>query len=199
MGNCSTRIDRRASAAGFSLVDVLLTVAILAVFAAVALPTARPLDSVRVDVAAQETANALRWARSEAMRRGSLLDSAGTRMVGVDLSTSTNHVRVSDYSGYARGALMTNPVDKKAYDLDLANGTATAGVVVSTLTFTNQAAASVGPTVVFDANGNPWQYNVGGVPSATSALASAIVVLAYGNQTRTVTLESTGRVVVSGG
>jgi len=193
-------LPRTASAAaGFTLVDVLLVVAILSMFAAIALPTSKPLDAARLDVAAQETANALRWARSEAIRNGSVLDTSGTRIVGFDVSTTTNHVRVSDYSGYARGSNMAHPIDKKTYDLDLANDSATRGVTVTSATFINQAGAAAGSTAIFDADGNPYQYNIGGTPAAVSPLTSAVVVLAYNGATRTVTLESTGRVVVAGG
>lgn len=184
---------------GFSLAELLIVIAILSVFAAVALPTSPPQDAFTLEAAAQETATAIRWARAEAIRTGSLLNASGQRIVGFDVSTSTQHVRVSGYSGYARGATMTNPVDKKSYDLDLANDAATHGVTVASAAFANRAGASVGPVAIFDADGNPFQFNVGGTSAATSPLTSAVIVLGLGGNTRTVTLDATGRVTVSGG
>jgi prepilin-type N-terminal cleavage/methylation domain-containing protein len=184
---------------GFTLAELLVVIALLSVVAAVALPVSMPQDGFTLEAAAQETADAIRWARAEAIRSGSLLDATGQRIVGFDVSTSTQHVRVSGYSGYARGSTATNPVDKKSYDLDLANDAATRGVTIASAVFANQAGASAGTVAIFDADGNPFQFNVGGTPSAISPLTAGTIVLSLGRGTRTVTLDATGRVTVTGG
>ncbi len=53
---------------GYTLVELSLVVLILAIMAAAVVPSLMPADSGKLDAAAQEIADAIRFARSEAMR-----------------------------------------------------------------------------------------------------------------------------------
>ena len=55
---------------GYSLAEVMIVLAVLSVVALVAIPIATPSADVRLDAAAQEVINALRFARIEALRTG---------------------------------------------------------------------------------------------------------------------------------
>jgi prepilin-type N-terminal cleavage/methylation domain-containing protein len=57
-------------ATGFTLLEMLVTVAILAIMAVVAIPLLSSNDPLKLSVAAQETANTLRFALAEARRTG---------------------------------------------------------------------------------------------------------------------------------
>ena len=119
--------------AGFTLAEILVVVAILAVIAGVALPLLSSQDSKKLEVAAQETGNALRFAVSEARRTGS--------PVLVDAKTSSGHLKVvkSDATGANLGSV-NDPLTKRALDIDTA-GSAFSGPVSMTASFMRSGTA----------------------------------------------------------
>jgi len=190
------RSPRTSSASGFSLLELLLVLAVLAVVLVVVLPNFTAMDGNRLDVAAAEVADALRYARTEAMRRGSQNNLTLTRMIAFDASTSTHHIRVSDYSGYKRVAAWPNPVDHAAYDVDLYNGALTQGVTISAVTISNSNGTSAGSVVGFTQDGAPIQFaGVFGV-GLSWPITSCLVQLSYAGHSRQISMDPTGRVVV---
>ncbi|WP_036168234.1 Tfp pilus assembly protein FimT/FimU [Massilia sp. 9096] len=132
---------------GFTLAEMLVTCAVLAVAAAVALPTSQPAVEVRAGAAASEVARALRFAREDAMRTGV------TRMVKCDMANNTLTVYVPDTSGNVATAL-NDPLTKMNYALALGQPRAGVSATLRTCSFqfsdNTQAAA-----VAFDPSGNP--------------------------------------------
>lgn len=113
---CRARPARRR---GFTLAELLVVVAIVAVFAAVALPALSFQDSKKLDVAAQEVRNALRFA-VDAGRSG--------QYVLVDARTAG---RLRLWASNAAGAALTaidDPLTRRAFDVDVSGGALSAGV-----------------------------------------------------------------------
>ena len=63
----------KIATSGFTLVEMLIVIVILGIVAKVALPLLGSNDPQKLSVAAEETANTLRFALSEAKRTGSCL------------------------------------------------------------------------------------------------------------------------------
>lgn len=104
---------KRQNTWGYTLAEILVVVAITACLAAVAIPSLRALEPTRLDVAAEEVANALRYAINEASRTQAY--------VLVDGETVPGHLRVvaSDATGADLGAV-TDPLTKRPLDIDVA-------------------------------------------------------------------------------
>ena len=185
-----------ARSGGFSLVELVATVAVLAVVGLIVLPNFAPADLARLDLAAEEVASALRFARAESIRRGALIDNPGTRLVSFDASTTTGHVRVADFSGWQFNAPQTNPLDKKPYDLDLTNGTMTQGTTITAATLTNSIGLGGGQFCVFDASGMPFEFVNLGFFQLTLAVTSATFEVTVGGRRRQVSMDGNGRVTV---
>ena len=145
---------------GFTLFELLMLVAITSIAAAVAIPTAAPSAGQRLDAAAQEVIDALRYARIEALRTETFYGAD----FSVDPATGQRRVRV--FRGDT--AVPPNPVydvmhplDKKLYDRQLASGSATAGVSISAATLYYQSGAATPVArdwAAFDASGTPEYY-----------------------------------------
>lgn len=169
---------------GLTLAELLVVCAVLAVVAAVALPSAQPVAEFRADTAAAEVARALRYARAEAMRTGAY------RMVSCDTAQNRLQVSVSDANGTVASAL-SDPLSKQAYIV--VTGQAPAGSNLSmnacSFVFADKSSAS---TVIFGANGNPFT-----AAKSSSPLSLGTVQLAAGKVTRTVAIDAIGRVTTS--
>jgi prepilin-type N-terminal cleavage/methylation domain-containing protein len=171
---------------GFTLAEMLIACTVLAIGAAVALPSSQPVAEVRADAAAAEVAQALRFAREEAMRTGAL------RMVRCDTSKNSVSVYVPDTSGNVATAV-NDPLTHMNYAVVLGQAPAGAGVSLSMCNFAFSA-LPVAPTLAFDANGNPVR---GTGTSTTQALSAGTIQLAIGTTLRTVAVDVNGRVTTS--
>jgi type II secretory pathway pseudopilin PulG len=100
---------------------MLLTVAILGILARAALPGLASGDDQKMQVAAEETANTLRFALSEAKRTGGY--------VLVDGESTSDHLFLyySDGFGNQVGAII-DPLTKRAVDLNVRNNPFSQGV-----------------------------------------------------------------------
>ena len=103
--------------AGYSLLELSVIVLILGIMAAVVIPNLSTTDPLKLDLAAQEVADAMRFARSEAMRLG--------QPRGFRYQSSEKRIRVfRPDTGTAPWTLnydIYHPTSKKIYDIDLAN------------------------------------------------------------------------------
>ncbi len=114
-----------ANERGFTLAELLITVAFLAILAATLIPNMNSADADKLDVAAVEVRNALRFARSEAMRRG--------QTVLVDAESSPGHIKVSDTACTSMGTpvVVKDPRTKLSFDVDVSGGPFSGGVGVT--------------------------------------------------------------------
>jgi Tfp pilus assembly protein FimT len=164
-----------------------MVVLILGIMAAVAIPSFSPPDPQRLDSAAQEIADAMRFARSEAMRlgepRGFTQNSSQKRIRLFRADTGTSPWSLV-YDVY-------HPVSKQIYDITLdTHPFAKADNVVATRVY--RGACNQKRKVYFDADGIPRCTN-----PKTVLLQQYDVTLSLGTQTRVVSLNSiTGQVSV---
>ena len=178
--------------AAYTLVELMIVVAVLAVAAVVALPTAQPVAEFQADAAAGEVVNALRFARENAQYSGAqrLFDcnAAANTIAVFALETDKTTARV------ARDPV-EHPFNRAPYLLNLNAVPAgnTMALVRCTFTFEDNSTAAA---VAFDEAGNPLR-GVGSDPARKSPLRTGQVVLGAGNVERTITVDTSGRITVS--
>lgn len=172
---------------GVTLAEMLITVAFVATLSAVAIPSFNTADADRLEVAAAEVRNALRFARSEAMRRG--------KNVLFDAESSPGQVKILVTSCTSLGAPseVTDPRTKLAFGTNVSNGPFSAGVA---LTPNFLAGGTAYGGVVFNSAGVPADVcQVTGMNSKGTLQAGSGVLLTLGSRQTTVALDATsGRV-----
>ncbi len=113
-------------ARGFTLLELQVVVAVLAVFAAVAVPSLAPAGPEKVEAAALQVAEALRFARDEALRTG--------EVHGVRVLRDTGQVTVYRFNGASDppflGTILYHPVSKLPFDFFVPEGAGGAGVSI---------------------------------------------------------------------
>ena len=172
---------------GYSLLELLAVVIILGIAASVAIPDISTTNPNKLDLAAEELAQAMRYARSEALRTG---EPRGFRQ-----QTTEKRIRVfrpdTSTSPWALNYDVYHPVSKKLYDIDLDTHTfARTGSLSHNRVY--RGACNKPGSVYFDRSGIPRC-----VDPETVLLEQFDVTLTLGNHTRVVTLHGiTGRVAV---
>ena len=174
--------QRRPPAPGLTLVELLVVLAVLGVLVALALPGAAGPEATRLHAAAAEVAQALRYARSEALRSG--------RLIGVRIDAAGGRVVVSSYQDEATATTLAHPADRRSYDLVLASALNAPGLTVSA------AAFHPGPKdlIVFDPGGNAAVFDASGI--ATVPLTGGSVVLSLRGRQASVGVDANGRVTL---
>ncbi len=136
---------------GYTLVELVVVIGLLALLASVALPGFSSNDEEEVQMAAAEFAAAIRFARSESIRTG---EPHGFRFL-------TNQYRIRVFSADTSGSPWTwiwdvyHPIDKDLFDYTFPQdliGSATP--VVHTPVY--RGTCDRQGVVYFDANGSPW-------------------------------------------
>ena len=160
--------------------------------AAVAVPSFRPSDDAKLELAASRVADAIRHARAEALRTG--------EGHGLTISQATQKVTVKQYdlttAPVSVVATLIHPIDKQPYDFNVNTTPSTSGVTISnTQDVFDYTGLGRRRSLIFDANGTPiWV--VGSGPT-TYLLNDGTVELSYGNQQRLVRVATiTGQVRV---
>jgi len=172
---------------GYSLAELLAVIAILGITAAVAIPGISTTDPNKLDLAAEEIAQAMRYARSEAIRSGEprgFRQQSGAKRIRVfrpDTSTSPWALKYDVY----------HPVSKQFYDVDLdTHPFARADSLSHKRVY--RGTCNTKANVYFDSSGIPRCTN-----PETVLLEQFDVTLTLGDHTRVVSLHSlTGRVTV---
>lgn len=172
---------------GFSLYELLFVVAIIGLFATVMTPSKSPGESVKLALAASEIADAMRFARSEALRSGvahgvrAQSASRRIRVFRMDMATSPATLVYDVY----------HPVNKKIYARDLAQAPFDfSGSMLQTAVFRGTCDAP--EDIYFDAGGIPWCADPEDV-----LVENLVITLTLGLETRSVTLQGiNGRVTV---
>ena len=172
---------------GYTLVELVIVVTVLAVIAAIAVPATSSGSDKPLDLAAQEFAAAMRFARSESIRTGEphgfRQQSSAKRIRVFRLDTGTNPATLI-YDVY-------HPVDKQLYDFNVdLQSLAAAESLNRTAVF--RGTCNQAGNVYFDSNGTPWCVDPG-----TTLVERFEVDLVSGVSGRTVILDAiTGRVTV---
>jgi len=172
---------------GFSLHELLFVVVIIGLIATVMTPAKGPGDGVKLDLAAAEIADALRFARSEALRLGVAR--------GVRAQALEKRVRVFSMNTLTSPATLVydvyHPVDKKLYDRDLGLVPYNfSGSIVQTQTFRGTCDAP--ENIYFDAVGTPWCAD-----PETVLVEKLVIALSLGSASRSITVHGiNGRVTV---
>lgn len=176
---------------GYSLLELLAVVIILGVAAAVAIPDISTTNPNKLDLAADEVAQAIRFARSESLRTGEIH--------GVEISQNTQ--RVVAYRAdltttpVSKAEILYHPVSKQRFDYDVDTGVMTNGVSITNAQDPFLYATGRRNNLLFDSTGVPiWIVNA---TSSTYILQDGQVQLSYGGNSRNVTVaQITGRVTV---
>jgi prepilin-type N-terminal cleavage/methylation domain-containing protein len=179
---CHLRSKRYA---GFTLAELLVVVAIIGIVGVIAIPLLSFQDSKKLDVAAEEVGNALRFA-IEGGRSGAY--------ILVDAKTAPGRLKVvtSDATGAVLSAV-NDPLTKRALDIDIAGG-ALSGPVGTTPRFM-QGGTAYSQLLI----GPAGQLQVFDGPSTNMGVlqAGSGIVLSLGTASVTVTInESTGLVAI---
>lgn len=170
---------------GISLLELLIVVSILGIVAAVAVPGFSSSKSHEAALAADEIAQALRFARSESMRTG--------QTYGVHLNPGLRRVRVFSADGSTDPATAVynvyHPVTKKLYTVDFdAHPIVRLDSLAVVPSF--RATCDTPMYLHFDAHGTAWCGT-----SSTVLLTGAVITVATGAETAALTLDGvTGRV-----
>lgn len=177
---------------GYTLLELLIVIALVAMIAAIAVPANTRDDEVKLDRAAANISSAFRFARSEAIRTG-----AGH---GLTVSQSTQKITVKQYDITAAPistiGTSVHPIDKQPYDFNVNTNKSTQGVLISNSSdIFNYGSEGRRRSMIFDANGIPL-WIIGSDP-ARHLLVDGTVELSLGNHLRRVSVEAlTGRVTV---
>jgi type II secretion system protein H len=172
---------------GFSLLELLLVLILLGIVAVAAVPDLSSGDQKRLELAAGEIAEAMRYARSEALRtaepRGFQLQTAEARIRVVSADTSSNP--------WTAGYDVERPGVHNFYDTDLSSRSY-AGIDGMTRSAVFHGNCNNADLIFFDALGMPACADNGG-----ALVDQYDVTLSFGSRSRIVSLHGiTGRVTV---
>ena len=172
---------------GYTLVELVIVVTVLALIAAIAVPSLSSMPQKDLDLAADEFAAAMRFARSESIRTG--------EPYGFRRQSGPKRIRVFRLDQGTSPATLVydvyHPIDKQLYDIDL-NLQALANADLLNRTAVFRGACNQEGNIYFDGNGTPWCADPG-----TTLVESFEVDLTSGVNNLTVTLDAiTGRVTV---
>jgi len=169
---------------GYTLVELVIVVTVLAVIAAIAVPATLSNSDKQLDLAAQEFATAMQFARSESMRTGEphgFRQQSGAKRIRVfrlDQGTSPATIVYDVY----------HPIDKQFYDIDVTS----LGVDSMSRTPTFRGTCNQNGNIYFDAGGTPWCVDPG-----TTLVSRFEVEMVSGIHRLTVGLDGiTGRVTI---
>lgn len=184
----------RCASSGYTLIELLMVVAILSIVAVIALPVTQRVTESGADIAVDEVAQMLRFARDDARRKGR------PRLIRCDPVNGKLTVKevVSDKDTSSEpNEAIRRPDTYPPADYVVTPGAASAGsamdLVSCSFTFVDNATAS---TVVFDVAGNPVR-GLGKGPVREKALRAGAIVLGAGHVRRSVHLNVTGRITQS--
>ena len=179
-------------ATGFTLLEMLVAVCILAILSAVAVPLLSGNDPQKLAVAAEEAANLLRLALSEARRTGGYVLVDGKSTSG---QLKLYHSNVNAQMPPAAGtSAIDDPLTRRAAVLDVATHPYSQGV---TLTPQFMAAGQPRPQLLIGPGLTPLRGFDGEGSNHGSLQAGSGIQLIYGAQAATVIIDSnTGLVSV---
>lgn len=178
--------------AGFSLLELSIVVLILGIMAIVVIPDSSPTSQQKLDLVANQIAQALRFARAESLRTGEhhgLTISQVTQTITVqkwDMTTDPVSTELVPY----------HPVDKQAFVYDADGLSLAPGVsITNSSDIFNYLTIGRRRSLIFDPQGVPmWML---GSDDSIYRLLDGIVQLSNGQNQRSISVAPlTGRVTV---
>lgn len=171
---------------GFTLAELLVVVLLMAALAATAIPQLSAQEPDRLDAATAEVRSALRFARSEALHRGST--------VLVDMETQANTLKLMWGTCKKSTLALTDPRSGQAYVVDLSQRTQTRNVSLSAQILVGNERTH--QALVFDASGTISEAcDVAAKEGKGSPQRGSQIVLSLGEHQQILTLwPNTGRV-----
>lgn len=137
--------------AGVTLVEMLAVVAVVAITASIAIPSATPLAAFSTDAATGEIMRAVRFAQREAVRTGAW------HTVRIDTATQSLRVYRLTSSGLEDTSIpVLHPIDKRPYNLAFNTGAGPARATVTLVDFDYQSGGNSNLNILsFGPDGTP--------------------------------------------
>lgn len=184
---------------GFTLLEITIIVLIIGLLAAVISPNFSLSKDKKLDVAAYKVAEALRYARNEALHnkalRGVLVDTDDSDNRGKDI---TVFIPDTSLSPFGIQGILTHPVTKNDFDLQLSRIPSAQGVTFATSSkpFTFQGVSANKKYIFFSGNGTPVYLDNGKL----YRFISGSIQLKYEDSSRSITIQPiTGKVSIVNG
>jgi prepilin-type N-terminal cleavage/methylation domain-containing protein len=178
--------------AGFSLLELSIVVLILGIMALVVIPDSAPSNQQKLDLAANQIAQALRFAHSEALRTG--------EHHGVTISQVTQTITVKKWDmmtdPVSTELIPYHPIDKQSFVFDADGMSLAPGVsITNSSDIFNYVSIGRRRSLIFDPQGIPvW---VLGSDDSVYRLLDGVVQLSNGQNQRSIAVAPlTGRVLV---
>jgi prepilin-type N-terminal cleavage/methylation domain-containing protein len=187
-----SQVIKHNQQAGFSLLEISVVVLILGIMAIVVIPDSAPSSQQKLDLAANQIAQALRFAQNEALRTGQhhgATISQVTQTITVikwDLTTDPVSTELVPY----------HPVNKQSFVFDADTMSLAPGVsIINSSDIFNYTTVGRRRSLIFDPRGVPvW---VQGSDDSIHRLLDGVVQLSDGRDQRAVAVAPlTGRVTV---
>jgi len=190
--NLNERSFKLNHQAGFSLLELSIVVLILGIMAIVVIPDSAPSNQQKLDLAANQIAQALRFAHSEALRTG--------EHHGVTISQVTQTITVKKWNmttdPVSTELVPYHPVGKQTFVFDADSISLAPGVsITNSSDIFNYTTVGRRRSLIFDPRGVPvW---VQGSDDSVHRLLDGVVQLSDGRDQRDVAVAPlTGRVTV---
>lgn len=172
---------------GFTLLEIMIVVAILGIVAGVAMPDLSSTDSKKLDMAAQVIAEAIVFARTDAIRK--------KIPHGINTDIVNDRIRVYSLATHTAVFDVYHPIDKKKYDIQLKTDAQLAGVDIVSAYFSCNGVFNSSSYLDFNTDGMPKL--TGGFPQRDYLLTSAAITIAFKGDQRVISISPiTGRVSV---
>ncbi len=178
------------------MIEILVTLVIIGAIAAALLPMLNSGNSEKADLAAEEVASAIRYARAEELRTG-----GQPFWLGLNFNTSAGTVGLTNYTiasnngkASASSIPVLSPLDRKPYTINLPSLPFASGSGLGPITF--GGAAQISPLdILFDASGVPNSIFTNGKPAPITAFPILISVTNSGIS-KIIQIDSKGRATV---
>lgn len=169
---------------GLTLIELAMVALVLALIAAVAMPTGTNVSTTRVEAAASEVAAAVRFARDESIRTG--------ESYGVRQQNGANRFRVFRLDSGGNVVYdVYHPIAKQLWDYQFDTAPAFPGVTI-TRAMAWRGSCNVDGNIAFRSDGTPFCTD-----PVTALLDNGKLALAYDNEIRLVYVDGfTGRVTL---